>query len=1448
MGVRIHLLLVSTVGLLLLLMAVPAEAESPAQKNQVLIINSYHSDLSWTDSIMNGIRDAFARSGLDIQMSAEYLDARRYPDPEKTKKIQELLISKVEATRPDLVMVSDNVALNFILEQRNRLFPDTPVVFCGINDFKPSMISKYHGITGVAEDMSVIETVGFVLRVHPNTREIIVIGRTSVAADRYNRDSFAADLPGLPTQLTVTFWDDLPISELEARLEKVEKGSVIFLNGLITDKSGRQLMYGETTKWVCSRSSAPVYSLWDVYLGYGIVGGKLISGYQQGEMAAELAVRILKGESADNLPVIKGIDANRYMFDYRQLEKHRIPESQLPKDAIIINRPDSFYAKYKMFVWAAAVIVMTLSSFVILLVITIIRRRKAEGELMKSEERMRLFFERQIVGMAITSPEKGWLQVNDKLCEMLGYSRSELTRMTWEELTYPDDLAENVAQFDRLLAGEINEYSIEKRFIRKDGTVIFTDLSVGCVRHDNGSVHYILALLEDITKRKWAETQIIQLNALKEKLLGRGDLHEKLRVITEATVQIYDADFARIWITKEGDLCDNGCSHALVTEGPHVCRDRSCCLHLVASSGRYTHLDGNHRRVPLGAYKIGNIASGREAYFLTNDVTHDPRVHDHEWAETIGLASFAGFRLISPDGKPIGVLALFKKQPITPEEMRFLEYLANTTSQVIRTGMAEEALRESEEKFRRITENMSGLVCEIDGQALFKYVSPSHEVILGYKPQDLIGVSIFDLIHPDDKERVIAVFREGVRTATDQTVEFRYRRGDGNYIWLRSSGHSVFGAQGEFFGAIINSSDITERIHAEGVLRESEQKFRAIFNQTFQFVGLLTIDGTIIKANRTALSFIGVDESDVIGKPFYETPWWTHSPELQEKLRAAIKEAAEGKVVRFEATHRAVDGSIHDIDFSLKPVVDEEGNIVLLMPEGRDITELKRAEAERVLLTTAIEQAAEGVIISDTNWIIEYINPAFERISGYDRNEIIARHTRFLKSNKHDENFFKNIRETLRGGNIWSGRLMNTRKDGALYEAEVTASPVRDGLGKIINYVGIHRDITHEMKLEKELRQAQKMEAIGTLAGGIAHDFNNILMAIIGYTEMAQTKILVGSTIRHYLDQVLKAATRAKDLVKQILTFSRRTEQTREPISVAPIVKEVLKLMRSSLPSTIDIHQDITIPPDKSIVMADPTQIHQVLMNLCTNAAYAMRITGGILSVGLSEIEVDALFVSRHPDLKPGHYILLTVSDRGHGMDMAVLERIFDPYFTTKGVGEGAGLGLSVVQGIVKNYGGAIHVYSEPGKGTTFHVYLPKVEESTKPEAVNSGALPTGCERILFIDDEKALVELGKEMLEFLGYTVSATTDSIEALEIFRTRPDDFDLVITDMTMPGLIGIDLSKECMKVRPHIPIILCTGFSDLIDEKQAAESGIQAFVMKPYVITNLANTIRKVLEKK
>ncbi|GAM09085.1 blue-light-activated protein [Geobacter sp. OR-1] len=510
-----------------------------------------------------------------------------------------------------------------------------------------------------------------------------------------------------------------------------------------------------------------------------------------------------------------------------------------------------------------------------------------------------------------------------------------------------------------------------------------------------------------------------------------------------------------------------------------------------------------------------------------------------------------------------------------------------------------------------------------------------------------------------------------------------------------------------------------------------------------------------------------------------------------------------------------------------------------------EIIQRKQAEEERVRLARAIEQAAEAVYMADAQGLITYVNPAFERTTGYSRDEVIGQPTGILECDTNDPDYYLQIREAVDRDNDWSGRVTTRKKDGSVFEADTTVSSVRDSKGTIINYVSILRDVTHELKLERELRQSQKMEAIGTLAGGIAHDFNNILTAVIGYTDMALSKLPNDSTALRDLERVQEASTRAKDLVGRILTFSRQSEQKRKPVQLATIIDEVFKLLRSTLPSTIEINQQVHTPVSGDTVLADPTQLHQVLMNLGTNAAHAMRPHGGVLSVSLTDIEADAPLISFHPDIRQGPYLRLTVSDTGHGMEESVRERIFDPYFTTKKVGEGTGMGLAVVQGIVKSHGGAISVYSEPGLGTTFHIFLPKFRgDAVSPEASKTSEA-RGTERILFVDDEAMLADLGQELLESLGYSVTVTLSSREALELFRAAPKNFDLVITDMTMPGLTGKELAREFLGIRPEIPIILCTGFSEQINEKLAKEAGIKGYILKPYARNSLNDSIRKAL---
>ncbi len=414
----------------------------------------------------------------------------------------------------------------------------------------------------------------------------------------------------------------------------------------------------------------------------------------------------------------------------------------------------------------------------------------------------------------------------------------------------------------------------------------------------------------------------------------------------------------------------------------------------------------------------------------------------------------------------------------------------------------------------------------------------------------------------------------------------------------------------------------------------------------------------------------------------------------------------------------------------------------------------------------------------------------------------------------------------------------------------LTLTFILAGLGLLaVVITGLRHSWETEERLQAQLRHSQKMETIGTLAGGIAHDFNNVLTPILGYASMALQDTPSESRTHSDLQHVVSAGKRAKELVSQILAFSRRSEPERKPIQIAFIVTEALKLLRSSLPSTIEVPRNID--PNCGTVLADATQIHQVVMNLCTNAFHAMRESGGILEVNLDVVEVGDALARPHAKLALGPYVRLTVSDSGHGMDPETRDRVFEPFFTTKGVGKGTGLGLSVVHGIVVSHGGEITVYSEPGLGTTFHVYLPRSEapaEERKPAGSAAEVVITGSERVLVVDDDEEVARMAEQMLKRLGYTVTVRTNSVEARDTFLAHPERFDIVITDQTMPQLTGLELAQELLRARPDIPIILISGFSELITRAKIEKIGIRHYIMKPLVGGELAAAIRQVLDKK
>jgi signal transduction histidine kinase/ActR/RegA family two-component response regulator len=569
-------------------------------------------------------------------------------------------------------------------------------------------------------------------------------------------------------------------------------------------------------------------------------------------------------------------------------------------------------------------------------------------------------------------------------------------------------------------------------------------------------------------------------------------------------------------------------------------------------------------------------------------------------------------------------------------------------------------------------------------------------------------------------------------------------------------------------------------------------------------------------------------------------------PAVDEYIKKIRQVMRTGGSQALEFTWVNADGAKLFLDCIIVPEYDRHGKISGALSVGRDITGRKQAEEalreSEAKYRSMMEAFADPLYICSPDFTVEYMNPAMVRRTGRDATgERCYYALHGLDARCHWCVFDK----VLLGDTVE----MNIKSPRDQRNYRITNMPVRNEDGTI-SKMTIFRDITDYLqavsekeKAQAQLLQSQKMESLGNLAGGIAHDFNNLLSSIIGFTELALDEAQKGTTLEDSLQEVYSAGKRAKELVKQILAFARQSEEKRNPIQPGMIVKEVLKFIRSTIPATIEIRQKIA---SDSLIVGNATQIHQVLMNLCTNAAHAMEDSGGVLDVNLKDVVVDKGDSLNKIGMSLGDYVEITVSDTGGGIAPEIIGSIFDPYFTTKGSGEGTGMGLAMVHGIVESYGGKITVDSRLGKGTAFKVYLPVTARHTDPNIRAREQLPSGAERILFVDDELTIAKMGGKILARLGYSVTTRTSSIEALELFRVKPDAFDLVITDMTMPNLSGDRLAVELMKIRPDIPIILCTGYSKKISDETAFDIGIKAFAYKPMVRADLAKTVRKVLD--
>ncbi len=756
---------------------------------------------------------------------------------------------------------------------------------------------------------------------------------------------------------------------------------------------------------------------------------------------------------------------------------------------------------------------------------------------------------------------------------------------------------------------------------------------------------------------------------------------------------------------------------------------------------------------------------------------------------------------------------------------------------------AEESLRESEQRLKE-AERLSHLGSWSRDIATGKS-SWSDEFfrICGLEPGSLEPAAelAFAIIHPDDRAQAIEAVNRAIETGIPYDIEIRIVLPDGSVRWLHSIGRLDYDEQGAPLRLVGSFLDITEQHYVDAALRESEERFRALVESAPMSI-LVVRDGKYVYANPQSVNLMGFDRAEqFIGMDVFETI----SPELQPVRRQSltrVNETSDSSPTELQFLRS--DGSpVWVITSSVDVQMDGEPTTIIV---GQDVTDRRKAEEKHELLMMAIEQAAETILITDTDGIIQYVNPTFEKITGYSRQEALGQNPRILHSGVQSSAFYSEMWDTLLRGETWQGQLVNQKKDGTLYTEDAVISPVRDAAGRTVNYVAVKRDITAELKLEEQLRQSQKMEAVGRLAGGVAHDFNNMLSVILGYAEMALDVLDPSQPLYADLLEIEGAAQRSAELTQQLLAFARRQTVSPQVLDLNETVSGMLKMLGRLIGEDVDLVWN----PAAELwpIEMDPTQINQVLANLCVNARDAI-VGVGRITIESHNVVFDADSCTGIEECIPGDYIQLCVSDNGNGMDEQTRSKIFEPFFTTKEPGKGTGLGLSTVYGIVRQNKGFVNVYSEIGLGTTFKIYLPryigKLEASLS--AVSDKSDVGGHETILLVEDEPTILNLTRLMLEKLGYCVLTAETPGKAIALAENHSGEIHLLITDVVMPEMNGRDLARDLLKLYPEMKRLFMSGYTaDVIAHQGVLDRGV-GFLHKPFNREQLGRKVRQALKK-
>lgn len=759
------------------------------------------------------------------------------------------------------------------------------------------------------------------------------------------------------------------------------------------------------------------------------------------------------------------------------------------------------------------------------------------------------------------------------------------------------------------------------------------------------------------------------------------------------------------------------------------------------------------------------------------------------------------------------------------------------------TGSPAEEVEDSAIRIGTLAEMLDTAPCSItvhDFTGRFLYANRRTFEMHGFTESEFLSLTLVQLDTPESRSHITDRMDE-IRRKGEARFEVEHYRRDGSVIPLE-----LFVKRVNWSGvpALLSiGSDITERRQAARALAESEERYRAAFETSPDAININRVDGTYVEVNEGFTRLTGYTREEAIGRNSAEMGLW-ESLDVRDQWRAELHR--KGEHTNFEYRFRCKDGSIKVGLLSGRALL--WGGEPHYLTITRDLTERVRASEERDRLLGAIEQVREIIVMTDADGRIQYVNPAFEKVTGYRRNDVMGRNPRILKSGKQDRAFYRHMWDTLLGRRTWQGVLVNRHRNGSLFTVECSISPVFDQRGTISGFVAVYSDITDRLRIQDQFLQAQKLESVGRLAGGVAHDFNNMLSIIIGYAEMLEDEMPPGHPSRELADEIIKAGVRARDLTRQLLAFSRKQVLQPEVLDLNEIIRSLEKSLLRLIGE--DIQLEVRLARRVAPIQADPVQLQQILMNLAVNARDAMP-DGGVLTLGTTEVTVGVDPVATPATLPPGQYVMVTVEDNGTGMTDEVKARIFEPFFTTKEQGKGTGLGLSTVYGIVKQSGGDIGFESSEGKGTVFRIFFRPAETPGSSriysvQSIGEGTTPAGRESILFVEDEPGLRAMVERMLREAGYRVWGAGDGVEALDLFQRQGLRPDLVISDMVMPRMGGIELAQKLRELVPDLKLLYVSGYTPdhLLSDSTVLEGG--HYLQKPFQVTELLGKVREILD--